>query len=530
MLFWKGIGVKWLLVLLGLGASFLYVAVKEDRVDRLTPATATSTTGSIPAMNGKGVDAPVRPQSTGPVRISVQASGANPYLPGYGLFTDTVIWPPWYGDPAQYGEPEFTSAEIADVTGDGRKDLVAFGYGLTADPVSQNQLLVFARQSDGSLAAPKRYRVPQDIYLFTATGDFNEDGAKDIVVTGAKRFALYASDRAAGFIATSHAIYDPAELGTETPAMPLDVDLDGHLDLVFFLSRTVAGSAGFPTSETHSRLVVWFGDGKGGFPRRDSQKTYGTNVYDVEQAKSLATGDIDGDGVDDLVMRTTQYDYGLQRGRHLVRVFLNDRNGSLQPAFELNAVMDTGATFSSMEYVAIGDFNSDGRNDIAGSSGSMDQRLWILLQSGTRRFDLPPLARRAEPIGKSLETADLDRNGGQDLVVGHDGWGRIGYYMQSRGQLQEPTVNEYGGGDGRLGLTSVAVGDIIGNDCPDVAIATSYYGLYLLRGQNCARKARLWHHFQESAAGRLSDPEICPRRVSAKPVSGTIPSSCHRVK
>ena len=490
MLLWKGFGLKWLFPLLGLGAFFWYVATQGADGDRLISAAEAPPWGSNPAMTGQRVlDAP-KHKTTGSasLQVGVQRPGAAPSTFGYGLFTDTVIWPSSYG-PGLYVAPAFGSTEIADVTGDGRSDLVVLGSGMTAEAGTDQQLLVFARMADGSLAAAKRYRVPQDISQFTGTGDFNEDGAQDIVITGLKSFALYASDQRRGFLGTSHAIYDPVELATQTPGMPLDVDQDGHLDLVFFLSRTHAGSSGFPTAVTHSRLVVWFGDGRGGFPRHDSQKTYGTDVYDVEQAISLATGDIDGDGIDDLVMRTTQHDYALQQQRHLLRFFLNDRKGSLKPAFERNATMDVGSNYSSMDYIAIGDFNSDGRNDIAGSPGSMDPRLWILLQSGTRRFDLSPLSRHEEPLGVSLETADLDRNGGQDLVVGHDAWGRIGYYMQSEAQLQQPVVNVYAPEtDGRLRLTSVAVGDIIGDDCPDVAIASSFYGLYLMRGQNCAAR------------------------------------------
>lgn len=514
MLFWKGIGLKWPFLSLGLGAFLWYVAVQGAGGDWPISATGTSPAGSNPALIEKGVNAGELPRSTGsvPPKIGVQHSAPAPSATGYGLFTDGVILPPWYGGPDQYGEPEFTSAEIADVTGDGREDLVAFGYGLTADPDTQNQLLVFARMIDGSLAAPRRYVVPQDVYLFTAHGDFNEDGVQDIVVTGPKTFVLYASDPRSGFSSSSHAIFDPVELGTSTPAMPMDVDLDGHLDLVFFLSRTHAGSSGFPTAETHSRLVVWFGDGRGSFPRSDSQKTFGSDVYDVEEAKSLASGDLDGDGIDDLAIRTMQYDYVQPNQGQWIRVFLNDRKGSLKPAFEINAVMDTGATFSSMDYLAIGDFNSDGRNDIAGSPGSNDQRLWILPQSGTRRFDLPPLSRRAEPIGVALETADLDRNGAQDLVVGHDGWGRITYYMQSEGQLQEPVVNEYGGLDGRVGMTSMAVGDIVGDSCPDVAVATSYYGLFLIRGQNCAarRAIAVVCRTRQPGTGSLAAPVAMP--------------------
>jgi hypothetical protein len=480
---------RWLGLWLSLGA-ILLVASYGSNGDGYAPA-ASSTKMS----HGQTGVSHWLPSQPWPVQRRVPADGAAAETTtanlSYTLDPYTYIPAPWYGDePWKYDAPTFTSTEIGDVTGDGRNDLIGIGSGVSPEVLAE--LLVYAQQSDGSLAAAARYPINEDNLLpaWTALGDFNEDGVSDVLVSGAKSFGLFASNGLGGFTTSTHPIFElEVELAATVPAVPMDVNGDGHLDVVFHLSRTHAGGSGFPTDETHTRMVIWFGDGLGGFAGRISNKTYGSSPYDVEKAVSIVSGDLNADGNPDLAVRVVQYDYQAQIQHQLIRVYLLEGE-DLVPAYNINAVRDIGSTFSSMDYLAIGDFNHDGLNDIAGSPGSMDMRVWILRQSVTHRFDTPPMVRSTQPIGVPMRVADLDNNGLDDLLIGHDAWARVTYYMQSQQELAEPVMREFVyNAAPRLGLTSLAVGDLNGDGCADVSVAASYYGLRLLRGSNCAVRA-----------------------------------------
>lgn len=405
------------------------------------------------------------------------ATGSTPYsLDPYGY-----IHVPWFG----VSEPQagtFGSTEIGDVTGDSRDDLVVLAHVVSTDAISE--ILVYAQTPDRTLALPKRYPLTIGTAHGTAMGDFNEDGVQDVLVTGQTDYTVLLSDRVEGFRVVARPIYQPIEIAQIVPPLVTQVDDDQHLDLVFFLSRTHAGSSS-PTTDTHSRLLVMYGDGLGGFERSYSFQTFGVSPRDMEKPVSLASGDLNNDGRQDVAVRVRQCDYWKQLCKDLVRVYLND-GSKLAPGFDLDATMQSGFNYSSMDYIAIGDFNGDGRDDLAASPGSMDMRLWVRYQAPTGGFGGTPVSYSSEPIGTSLAVADLDGNGTQDLAVGHDGWDRLTYHLQSNGQLSGPQLRYFLTGQAPgISQTGVSIGDLDGDGCKDAAVAISYWGVRLLRGTNC---------------------------------------------
>ena len=453
---------------------------------------------------------PSQPASTPAPSAMATSSVSEPYE----LVTDSYIPVPWYGAPPSNPDGgEFLSTQIGDVTGDGREDVIAVGIKIT--PGSQGDLLVYAQKPDGKLdPIARKFPVGGDSAIHSLLGDFNEDGALDVVVTGMKTFVLFASDAVQGFESSVQPIYDMVEIQTLTPPTPMDVDLDGHLDVVFFLSRTHAGSSGFPNAETHSRMVVWFGDGRGGFPSRYSAKTYGSDNYDVERALSVATGDLNQDGIPDLAVRVVQFDYLAQVQRNRVRIYLNDRQGRLMPAMNLDATMRTGEDLQTLDLLAIGDFNLDGRNDLAALSKALDPLLWILHQSPAGSFEPSLSTRYSPPIPSALVAADLDNRPGLDLLAGHDGWPQVTHYLQSAGQMADfKTLWYMYNVAPRVSATGVATGDINGDGCADAAVAASYYGLRLLRGINCGVRPR------EMVVCRTDEPAPLTGGVSTMDVS-----------
>jgi hypothetical protein len=445
--------------------------------------------------------------------IGLSSRGAATALdaPAYSLDASTVIPAPWLGEGDPPDAPLFSSVQIGDVTGDGHNDIVAIGGGITLD--TPYELIAYAQQSDHSYVLSDRYPMSLEGTLFSAMGDFNEDGIQDVLVSGAREFTLFASTPGQPLAPHTQSIYDPIGLESQIPAIARDINGDGHLDLVFYLVR---GWGVDYTTATFPRIVVWYGDGLGGFGGRVSMQTYGTDPVDMEAPVSIASGDLNGDGNVDIAVRVSQADYRAQIQRQLVRLFLSDRRGAFVRGSDIDATMDVGMNYSSLSYIAIGDFNQDGLDDLAGSSGGMYMRLWILPQSSSHQFDTTPLVRDGEPIGTVVVAADLDNNGEQDLLVAHDGWSRVSYYLQQDGVLGEKQVRQSGGMS--VQATGLAIGDIDEDQCPDAVVAAFYGGLVLMRGSNCAPlKAPV-------------TPTACRTQVPVAGASGVSPVATGRVR
>ncbi|MGO4550161.1 FG-GAP repeat domain-containing protein [Lysobacter sp. 2RAF19] len=485
MFSWKWV---WLWVSL---ASLVWVSVRRDepQAPKIASAQVTVATTQRSAIK--------RPAPRPLAPIASAAAVAPPATPGYSFDVAGAIPAPWFGPDQQNWASSFGAVDIGDVTGDGRADVVALGNGVASGelyPDTDSELLVYRQQPSGLLAQPARYKMGLVSAYHLQIGDFNEDGRGDVLVIGDKSMQVYVSKAAGGFDSYTRQIWDPVELATLTPAALMDVNWDGHLDVVFHLSRTHAGGSApiGPNVNTFSRLVVWYGDGHGQFPTRWSTVTFGTTeAHDVEKAISLATGDLNNDGRRDLIVRVEQFN-GAQR--QVLRTWFTNGSGRLVPGFEMNPIMETGSNTSSMDFLALGDFNGDGRTDIAAADGAgaaMNTRTWVVHQSAAGKFDTTPVSRLGEPIGNVIRTADLDRNGADDLILAHDGWARSSWLLQSGGALLASQMKENGGTDGRVSQTGLAVGDINGDGCPDAVMSYSYYGLQVMQGHNCGKAVRM---------------------------------------
>lgn len=480
---------KWIWIWVGLASSTWFFA-RRDEAQAPKPAHAPV----VVAATRHPVTKPASPAPAAPI-VSAAAAVAPPSTPGYTFDFAGAIAAPWFGPDQQNYASSFESVAIGDVTGDGRDDVVAWGYNVASGelyPATVSELLVYAQRPDGLLSAPARYPITIDWLNFVQLGDFNEDGRKDVLVLGQKTMQVFLSRPEGGFTTYTKAIWDPVELYSPTPAALMDVNRDGHLDLVFHLERTHAGnSPPGPSAATWSRLAVWYGDGRGAFLTRWSAVTWPTtnNLSLVEQAISLATGDINNDGIPELAIRVQQTTgEGYQ---HLIRFYGSNAAGQLVQLSTMEPRMELGTNYSAMDYLAFGDFNGDGRTDIAGSDGTMFNRIWVVHQSTTGKFNTTPVSRVGEPVGMVIRTADLDRNGADDMILAHDGQARASWLLQTSGQLAQSQMKENGGWDGRVNQTGLAVGDINGDGCPDAVMSYSYYGLQVMQGHNCGKSVRM---------------------------------------
>ena len=165
-------------------------------------------------------------------------------------------------------------------------------------------------------------------------GDLNGDGRPDLVTSmaNANAVAVYLANASGGYGAAT--LY-PA--GTQPiDAVLVDLNGDGKLDLAI---------------EGLSDAYILIGNGTGGFAAPT------TITFAPEIVSDVRNGDFNGDGKADLAIATITN--GQPTGGHL-RILLNDGAGGFTAggAIALNA--NSGR-------LAIGDFNGDGRADVAAS-------------------------------------------------------------------------------------------------------------------------------------------------------------------
>lgn len=266
---------------------------------------------------------------------------------------------------------------IADFDGDGSNDVA------TLNP-DNNNFSIFRNIGLGFFAAPVSYPLGATSFGMTS-GDFDNDGDVDIAGTlnGASSVAVYLGSGGIGSDGTFETALD-TPFGSDPEGLQIgDVDLDGNLDAV------VANSGG-------SAITLRLGNGGGAF--LSSSVSY---AQPANSPFAVHLADFNGDSLLDLA-------YTLSLG--VVRVQLNSGGVGINYA---PAVDYTVA--ATPHGIASGDFNRDGRRDLAvanlnGASAS------VLLGTGTGAF-----AAAVSYMGfvgpTAITAADANNDGRLDLLA-----------------------------------------------------------------------------------------------------------------
>ncbi len=171
---------------------------------------------------------------------------------------------------------------------------------------------------------------------------------------------------------------------------------------------------------------------------------------------AVTTGDLRGIGRSDLIV----LDHGLDK----VSVFLSNANGTF--ASRVDYTLPTGANPTD---VVVGDFNGDGKPDIAVADNGTSQ-VSVLLNSGTGTFATHvdySVAVGAGPI--ALATADFNGDGKPDIAVADNGTSQVSVLLNS-GTGTFPSHAEYSLPSG-AGPEAIAAADVNGDGKPDIAVA-----------------------------------------------------------
>jgi hypothetical protein len=351
---------------------------------------------------------------------------------------------PSFGPPRWFGAGVGpVSVAVGDFNGDGKLDLaVANGSGTVS---------VLLGNGDGTFRAAVNYRV--GLYPWSvAVGDFNGDGKLDLAVDN-----LGDESANPGFVSVlmgngdgtfqAAANYDTGM--TSYSVAVGDFNKDGKLDLV------VASRGSLANLFSDGNVWVLLGNGDGTF---QPAVAYGPEV----NARFVAVGDFNGDGNPDLAVAAT----GMGGAGAGISVLLGNGDGTFQSA----------VGYDSGEYdtvVVVGDFNGDGKLDLAVANGSGTVR--VLLGNGDGTFQTAA-SYAVGLVPLSMAVGDFNGDGQLDLVVanaavGDSPSGTLSVLL-GNGDGTFQTAITYGAGT-NADPWCAAVGDFNGDGKPDLAVANN---------------------------------------------------------
>jgi hypothetical protein len=202
----------------------------------------------------------------------------------------------------------------------------------------------------------------------------------------------------------------------------------------------------------------------------------------------IGTGDIDGDGDDDVaVTADSGIDLFRQSGGGLdvvawVGADVETYTQTATDTYELRTRDTLPLEHGQFTYaVALGDLTGDGRGDMAVTVGGNIpySRLYVYPQTTTGLYSAPvvyPVRDLPEP----LALADMNGDGRKDVVTAHGGYD-VGVMLQrpdgtlGREQLRHTPLYAT-----RFDVRGLAIGDLTGDARPDIAVVNYNYGLIVI--------------------------------------------------
>ena len=316
---------------------------------------------------------------------------------GDGTFTTGPVYP------VQYWEQMPDNVILADFNKDGALDLFKPLSGETWDGQ------VMLGRGDGTFQTNQAYGwgvtgFGQNL----VTADFNGDGFPDVAYA-----YVGINNTTPGFglmLGNSHgALGNPTIVPVSTTACGWsewiaagDVNGDGKADVV------VSISSGCPTGQ----IAVLTGKGNGKF---NTPVYYSTGT--TAQAYEVFLQDMSGDGKPDIIVSNAD---------GTISVLLNNGKGKFGTAKLITSV----ATYSPHRNpLAFGDFNGDGKLDIAVATYWSGSDVYVLLGNGNGTFQAPIITVATSADTYALASGDFNQDGKTDLLVTLDGaTGCSGYY------------------------------------------------------------------------------------------------------
>jgi uncharacterized protein (DUF2141 family) len=284
----------------------------------------------------------------------------------------------------------FDSNTLVDMDGDGNPDFISAG---------PNGVYITYGRADGSFASANVYE-SGTVDFFATVADFNEDKNPDVVTTGTTQLQLNFG-KADGTFSPATSIPGTVVYNDGNPGISLthivhgDFNGDGHQDLI---------TIGLPAINTTVPYLL-SGHGDGTF---SSPVALSTQIAVTDQS---TVGDFNHDGRDDIAVLSTS-----TQPASLV-VFLSQPDGSFSPV-TTNLQGVTGEATSS--HIAFADLNHDGILDLAYATTN---HLFIMIGQGNGTFSspsslpVPPISGASSQSPGTVTIGDFDGDGKPDLAL-----------------------------------------------------------------------------------------------------------------
>ncbi len=279
---------------------------------------------------------------------------------------------------------------VGDFNGDGKLDVVVENDSGN----NGGTITVLLGNGDGTFTQSSQYALGGNVGQSNtmAVGDFNGDGALDLVVgLVGGTISIYLGD-GDGTFKSNPASYTTVGNSALYPVVG-DFNGDGKLDVI-------AGSAYAPGDTSHSSLTVLLGNGDGTFVESMTTLTFAG-------LSSLAAADFNSDGILDLAVSTSPT--GIQ-------ILLGKGNGAFQSPVSLGSSLTNLAT--NITGIAVADLNNDGKPDLVISGSLLNENaIQLYLNDGTGNFVAGPAYGLGGSEFAFIAAQDFNGDGNVDIVM-----------------------------------------------------------------------------------------------------------------